>query len=166
MASTKKVQNTHIAEQLPRLHAAMMEIVAFVNRPQVDEVMIREAGISLERALFPLLMGIGRLGPMGIVDLAERMGRDYTTVSRQVAKLESLELVTRQAGATDRRVRLAVIAPKGKAMADAVDAARHRLGVAIFSEWDDGELDDLIRLMRKFADGLKVAPGGSADESG
>jgi predicted transcriptional regulator len=30
---------------------------------------------------------VARLGPIGVVDFADRAGRDYTTVSRQVAKL-------------------------------------------------------------------------------
>jgi DNA-binding MarR family transcriptional regulator len=159
MASTGKVKNTHISAQLRRLHGALMEIVSFINRPQVDEVLIREAGISLERALFPLLVRIERSGPIGVVELADRAGRDYTTVSRQVAKLESLDLVTRRNGATDRRVREVVIASKGKTMTDAVDAARDRLGRAIFKTWEAEEIDDLVRLTRKFADALKDRSG-------
>jgi DNA-binding MarR family transcriptional regulator len=82
--------------------------------------MVREAGISLDRALFPLFVMVERLGPIGVVDLADRVGRDYTTVSRQIAKLESLGLVDRQGSAADRRVREATITPKGKAMTNLV----------------------------------------------
>jgi DNA-binding MarR family transcriptional regulator len=155
MPSSKKVQTTHISSQLRRLHGAMLDIVAVMNRPQMDETMIREAAIPLDRALFPLLVVIERFGPIGVVDLADRVGRDYTTVSRQVAKLESLELVERRAGAKDRRVSEAVIAPKGQAMTDAVDAARDRIGRTIFETWDAQDVDALVRLMRKFADALQ-----------
>ena len=158
MASTKKVQTTHIGAQLRQLHAALLDIVAVMNRPQRDEVLIKAAGIRLDRALFPLLVLIERFGPIGVVELADRVGRDYTTVSRQVAKLESLGLVGRQAAAGDRRVRAAVIAPKGKAMTDAVDAARDRIGRAIFRSWDKDDIDDLVRLMRRFADAVRDGP--------
>ena len=158
MGSRENVQNTHISDQLRRLHGAVLDIVAVINRPARDEVLIREAGIPLDRALFPLLVCIERFGPIGVVDLADRVGRDYTTVSRQVAKLESLDLVERQAGAADRRVREAVIAPKGKAMTDAVDAARDRMGRAIFATWEADEVDALVRLMRKFADAVGNEP--------
>lgn len=158
MASTKKVQTTHIGAQLRQLHAALLDIVAVMNRPQRDEVLIKAAGIRLDRALFPLLVLIERFGPIGVVELADRVGRDYTTVSRQVAKLESLGLVGRQAAAADRRVRAAVIAPKGKAMTDAVDAARDRIGRAIFRSWDKDDIDDLVRLMRRFADAVRDGP--------
>lgn len=159
--STKNVQNTHINTRIRELHGALVEIVGVMNRPQRDEAMVREAGISLEGALFPLLVLVERLGPIGVVELADRVGRDYTTVSRQVAKLESLALVDRQANANDRRVRETVITEKGKVMTDRIDEARERLGQAIFATWDDQDVDDLVRLMRRFADELKG--DGSAD---
>jgi DNA-binding MarR family transcriptional regulator len=154
MASTKKVQNTHISKQVRELHGALIEIASLMNRPQRDEQMVREAGIALDRALFPLLVGIERLAPIGIVELADRAGRDYTTVSRQVAKLESLGLVERKQSAADRRVNEAVVTPKGKAMTDKIDAARERMALAVFASWDPEEIDDLVRLMRKFADAM------------
>jgi len=155
MPSTKKVQNTHISRQIRALHAAVLDIVSLMNRPQRDETLIKAAGIPLDRALFPLLVGIERFGPIGVVELADRAGRDYTTVSRQVAKLESLGLVERRGNASDRRVREAVVTPRGKAMTDRVDAARERIGRAIFATWDAQEIDDLVRLMRKFADAMQ-----------
>ena len=154
MASRKRVQNTHIREQIRALHEALIDIVSVMNRPQRDAMMIREAGISLDRALFPLLVVIERRGPIGVVDLADRVGRDYTTVSRQIAKLESLGLVERQAAAADRRVSQAAVTAKGKAMTVAVDKARERLGRAIFATWDERDVTELVRLTRKFADAV------------
>ena len=151
MPSKKNVQHAHISRQIRSLHGSLLSIASAMNRPQRDEAMVRAAGISLDRALFPLLVGIERSGPIGVVDLADRVGRDYTTVSRQVAKLESLGLVSRQAGDHDRRVRHAVITPKGKVMTDAVDAARERMGRAIFANWEKQDVADLVRLMQKFA---------------
>jgi len=154
MVSRNKVQNTHIGIQLRELHRAVLDIVSVMNRPQRDEALIRAAGIPLDRALFPLIVGIERFGPIGVVDLADRVGRDYTTVSRQVAKLEDLGLVERQESNADRRVREAVVTRKGKAMTDLVDAARERIGRGIFETWEAHEIDELVRLMRKFADAL------------
>lgn len=153
--STKSVQNAHMSAQLRDLHGSLVEIVGVMNRPQRDEAMVREAGISLDRALFPLLVLVERLGPIGVVELADRVGRDYTTVSRQVAKLESLGLILRKESAVDRRVRESVITEKGKAMTDRVDDARERMGVSIFSTWEEGDFENLVRLMRKFAEDIK-----------
>lgn len=156
------MQNTHINEQIRALHSSMIDIVSFMNRSQVDEVLIRKAGIRLDRALFPLLVGIERVGPIGIVELAERAGRDYTTVSRQVGKLEEQGLVERRAQPADKRVREAMITPKGKVMIDAVDAAREQIGRQVLENWEPAEVETLIRLMRKLADALQAHETQSA----
>jgi DNA-binding MarR family transcriptional regulator len=158
MPSRKNVQNTRISHQVRALHAALLDIVSLMNQPQRDETLIKAAGIPLDRALFPLLVGIERFGPIGVVEMADRVGRYYTTVSRQVAKLVSLGLIERRGNATDRRVREAVVTPKGKAMTDRVDAAREKIGRTVFATWDGQEIDDLVRLMRKFADAMTEAP--------
>ena len=102
MPSTKKVQNTHISIKLRELHGAVLDIVSAMNRPQRDDVLIKAAGIPLDRALFPLLVSVERFGPIGIVELADRVGRDYTTVSRQIAATLLRDLrVHRQHGASD-----------------------------------------------------------------
>lgn len=157
MTSIENVQIAHNL-QIRTLHAALLDIMAAMNRPQRDEAMVRAAGIPLDRALFPLLVGIERFGPIGVVDLADRIGRDYTTVSRQVAKLDELGLVRRQAGAKDGRIREAVVTPQGKAMTDAVDAARERLGRAIFADWEPRDVAELVRLMSKFAEAITALP--------
>lgn len=155
MTSTKSVQNTHISTYLREMHGALLDIISVMNEPQRDEVLLKEAGVTLDRALFPLMVGVQRFGPIGVVDLANRTGRDHTTVSRQLAKLESLGLVERQLSSTDRRVRKVVVTPEGKAMNDHFDAARQRLGLAVFDTWEEGELETLARLMIKFAAAIK-----------
>lgn len=154
--STINVQSAHIQQNLPELHRSLIDIVSEMNRPERDEQMLAAAGLSLERALFPLLVLVERLGPIGVVDLASRVGRDYTTVSRQVARLDELGLVTRRAGAADKRVREALITPEGKTATDAVDAARERMALALFTDWSRQDFDDLGRLLRMLADGLNA----------
>ncbi|EJL5626239.1 winged helix-turn-helix transcriptional regulator [Salmonella enterica] len=154
MSENKNVQDTHISEQMKTLHGALIRIVSALNQPRNDEKLIEDAGIQLDRALFSILISIERLGPIGVVELAERAGRDYTTVSRQVAKLEKLGLVRRQHNAVDRRIREAVISPTGKAMTERIDAAREQMGNVIFKGWSQDELDIFVRLMQKFADAM------------
>jgi len=158
--STIKVQNTHISRLLPQLHRSLIDIVGVMNQPERDAALLEMAGLTLERALFPLLVLIERLGPIGVVELAGRVGRDYTTVSRQVARLEVLGLVSRRPGQADRRVREAVITPQGKLATDALDSARERMAQALFKTWSQSDFDELVRLMRMLADELHDAPTG------
>lgn len=158
MPSSRNVQNARIADQIRDLHRSMLDIVGVMNSPQRDETMVREAGIPLDRALFPLLVRVERYGPIGVVDLADRTGRDHSTVSRQVGKLEQLGLVARQRGGADRRVREVAITPAGKAMTDRVEAARDQLGRVVFAAWPPEDVAELVRLVRKLADALLEPP--------
>jgi DNA-binding MarR family transcriptional regulator len=157
--SSKNVQNTHIAGMLPELHRSLIDIVSEMNRPERDALMLEKAGLTFERALFPLLVLVERLGPIGVVDLASRVGRDYTTVSRQVARLEELGLVARTANERDRRIKEAVITPQGKRATDAVDRARERSALELFRDWEVGDFDQLVRVMRMLADRLTKRDG-------
>ena len=138
-------------DDLRQLHGALMDLVGVLNRPEPDARLLREAGVKLDRALFPLLVRVGARGPIGVVELADLAGRDHSTVSRQVAKLESLGLVERRPGA-DKRVREAVITEAGRAMTDALDAARGRLQGPVLAGWNPQDRKDLVRLVRKLAD--------------
>src|SRR5271155_3941818 len=161
--SRKKVQNTHIPGVMRQLHGAMIDLVGVINRPQGDTILLREAGLALDRALFPLLVVIERRGPIGVGELADRVGRDYTTVSRQVAKLESLGLVARRTSPADRRVNEAVVTDKGRAMTDVIDAARERLVGSILAPWSDQDLEDLTRLLRRFADDMTAGTSNTGE---
>jgi len=160
----KSVQNTHNNADFDDLHNALLMIVATFNRPQRDELLIKASSIQLDRALFPLLIQIGRFGPIGVVELAERVGRDYTTVSRQVAKLEELALAQRQKNAKDKRINEAVITAAGKAMTDKIDAARAQIYQTVFAHWQSEERDELARLLQKFVgDFTAIDRGTTAD---
>ena len=138
--------------ELTQLREALLDINGILNRPQPDAALIALAGVDLDRALFPLLVRIERRGPLGIGELAELAGRDYTTVSRQVAKLESLGLVGRQVNAQDARVKEAVATQQGRAMARALDGAREKIFASVLADWDKQDVADLARLMRMLAD--------------
>ncbi|GBQ86530.1 MarR family winged helix-turn-helix transcriptional regulator [Gluconobacter albidus] len=148
------MKNTHDSKVLQELHSALIDLVDEINRPRRDDRLIEEAGLPLDRALFPLLARVGRYGPIGVVELADRTGRDHTTVSRQMAKLESLGLIERQPSIKDRRVREAVVSTRGREMIAVLNRARERLANRILASWTDDDLDQLGKLLRRFADDL------------
>jgi DNA-binding MarR family transcriptional regulator len=145
-------------KEIRQLHHTLVDLVGLMNRPQRDSALLHEAGVSLDRALFPLLIGIEGKGPIGVVELSGLVGRDYTTVSRQIAKLDGLGLIKRHRSKTDNRVREAGITAKGKEMTSAIDAARERMATILFAKWSKRDLQDLARLMRRFADDFQSLP--------
>jgi len=143
-----------LSSQFDRLHRATLDLVGVMNGPQRDLAILGEAGLTLDRTLFPLLVLVDRIGPVGTVALADHVGREYTTVSRQLDRLEGLGLIERRVSSFDRRVREAIVTPAGKTMIQAIDAARARLMHAAFADWRREDIDALAMLMRRFADAL------------
>src|ERR1700758_1797763 len=88
------------------VHAVLLQIHGYMNRPDIDQAFLARAGVKLDRALFPLLTRIGLAHPISVVELASLVGRDHSVVSRQVAKLVGLGLVDRRPAKGDQRVRL------------------------------------------------------------
>jgi DNA-binding MarR family transcriptional regulator len=135
-----------------QLREALLDLTGALTRPQPDAALIALAGVDLERALFPLLVRVERRGPLAIGELAELCGRDYSTISRQISKLENLGLVNRVADAGDARVTRAEITDKGRTITGALDRAREKLMSSLLAAWDKKDVAELARLLRRFAD--------------
>ena len=90
------MQDAHNGYDITDFHGALLDIISVMNQPVRDEQILQAAGVQLEQMLFPLLVAVGRYGPVGVVELADHLGRDYTTVSRQVKKLEAQGLACKQ----------------------------------------------------------------------
>jgi DNA-binding MarR family transcriptional regulator len=146
-----KVHNTR---NMDDLGASLVDLLSFLSSPRRDDALLREAGVSLDRALFPLLVRLGARGPLGVAQLADQVGRDHTTVSRQLAKLESLDLVERCETGADRRRRAARLTPGGVKIVQAITLARRRLLSAALAEWSEADRAALAGLNRRFADAL------------
>lgn len=145
------MQNTRNVDMLA---SSLLDLIGLLNSPQRDDVLLREAGVDLDRALFPLLVALGRRGPLAVAELAGLVGRDHTTVSRQLAKLESLHLIARVAGEDDRRRRAAQLTRKGKKIVQAITQARRRLLSKALAGWSEADRTVLAKLNRRFADSL------------
>jgi DNA-binding MarR family transcriptional regulator len=155
MRNAVKMQNTR---KLDDLGSALVDLIGLLNSPQRDEALLREAGVSLDRALFPLLVALGRRGALGVAQLADLVGRDHTTVSRQLAKLESLNLVARPENDADRRRRTAQLTDKGAQIVRAITDARRRLLSRALADWSETDRATLAVLIRRFADAVNGIP--------
>ena len=164
MPSRNNVQNARKLELFRRLHLSLIEVVSAMNRAQNDHALLDEAGVKLDRALLPLLVGIGRLGPISVGELADRAGRDYTTVSRQLKKLSELSLIQRTSNPDDQRVSVAELTDDGRRVTRTIDGARNRLAAAALSEWSESDLDQLVSLLERFTTTLTTGPSGQGPE--
>jgi DNA-binding MarR family transcriptional regulator len=146
-----KVQNTR---NLEMLGSSIVDLISFLSSPQRDDALLDEAKVNIDRALFPLLVRLGKHGTLSVAELADQVGRDHTTVSRQLAKLESLDLIDRHESPTDRRRSAARLTGDGKEIVRAITLARRRLLSGALANWSEADAAALARLIRRFADTL------------
>lgn len=151
-------------QNIRQFYDALFDIIGLMNQPQRDNTLLQTAGVSLDRALFPLLVVIGRRNAVGIMELAGLIGRDHTTVSRQVATLGRLGLVTRHAGTSDGRERKVVATQEGLTIVHALDIARERLVQPILAQWEEQDWKTFVSLLRRFADDALALPTNEKDE--
>jgi DNA-binding MarR family transcriptional regulator len=140
--------------------SALIELTGLLNSPRQDEVLLGAAGVSLDRALFPLLVRLGASSAMSVALLAEQAGRDPSTVSRQIAKLEQLGLVRRSSARKDMRVRAAAITRAGTQVVAAITSARRQLLGELIRDWSTAEQRMFPLLLQKFADAMKAGWDG------
>ena len=141
-------------DPLDDLVGALVALTGAINNPRQDDVLLREAGVSLDRALFPLVVRLDALGPMSVAELAEHAGRDHMTISRQLVVLEREGQVERPAHPTDARVRHAALTASGRRLAKRIAHARRRLLGELLATWKTTERESLTRLARKMADDM------------
>ena len=147
----------HDTHNYDALATALLDLVGLLNSPRQDDILLNEARVPMDRALFPLLVRIGAAGSLSVAELADQVGRDHSTISRQTAKLENLGLIRRQQGVRDQRVREAVITDEGRRTVRAITAARRRLLGKLLANWSQEDRDALARLNRKLADAMSKA---------
>jgi DNA-binding MarR family transcriptional regulator len=138
-------------DPLRTLHEALLQIVSVLNRPQGDNVILTRAGVSLDTALFPLLVRVAMQRNLTIGALADQVGRDYSTVSRQITRLQDLGLVDSEPSETDRRQRVLSVTAAGKNTLKKIDRARNSVMSEALDGWSQDEITELARMTTRLA---------------
>lgn len=138
------------------LFHSLFEIVTFFNRPKQDKILLKKAGIEIDTALFPIVVRVSLQKKIGIVELADQLGRDHSTVSRQVDKLEVLEFVMSDVAKSDSRVREIRLSEKGRKTIIAITKARRSMMKDTLASWSEAELGTLQDSLRHLANDLTI----------
>lgn len=131
------------------IHRLLIGVSDIINRLDVDARLLTASDVKLDRALFPLLSRLAMHEPLNTVDLANLVGRDHSTVSRQVAKLEDEGLVERVAVPTDKRARFLKTTAAGQRLLAQIASVRRRWMEEHFSDWSKDDLAQLNLLMTR-----------------
>jgi DNA-binding MarR family transcriptional regulator len=115
----------------------------------ISNQLSREVHPDMEPAAYGLLSVIRKEGTIRLTDLAINIGVGKPSVSRQIAFLEGLGLVSKEADPMDGRAQSIRLTPKGEEKMHEVQDARRQVFRERLGEWPLGDLQELARYMAK-----------------
>jgi len=134
---------------------ALIDLVGMINRPDRDKKMIANAGVNLEEAAFRVFVGIAHLQPTSVGDLAAGMGKNYSSVSRQIDKLETAGLVHTYPSSSDSRIRVSELTAYGEEINAMISATRERHMREALADWTMAEKTGLLSNLRRLFEAMQ-----------
>ncbi|WP_235780427.1 MarR family winged helix-turn-helix transcriptional regulator [Sinomonas notoginsengisoli] len=114
----------------------------------------RELHPDLDPAAYGLLTILHGGGAQRVTDLAATVGVGKPTVSRQVALLEEIGLVAKEADPHDRRAQQVALTPTGLKHVEELKGRRHEFFAERLASWETAELADLALYLRRLNEAL------------
>ncbi|WP_289976873.1 MarR family transcriptional regulator [Lactobacillus sp. UCMA15818] len=111
-------------KKIQELYVEALKLVTFFNRPENDKFLIESNNINLDFKLFPLFVAISKLQPTTVQKLSSFSGRPHSTISRQVQRLESAELINTTVNTEDSRSHFIKLSFTGEMLSDKIKKAR------------------------------------------
>jgi DNA-binding MarR family transcriptional regulator len=107
--------------------------------------------LTLDRASYSVLFRLEE-GPARLSALAQKVGVDISTLSRQVHHLEASGLVGRTVVEEDRRAALLAVTDKGRDLVRRIRAAKRAAITEMLEDWTTEERTELGRVLGRLAD--------------
>ena len=136
-----------MADQLGRQQRGLHALKAQLARGETD----------VERAMHVVLFVLADTGPLRVSALADRLGTDPSTTSRQTGELVKRELLQRLPDPDDRRACLLAVTSAGHDVVAAMKERRHERLARAVETFSDEEIVTFTDLISRFADGLEQA---------
>ena len=145
------VEPTEASSDLTEIERGLRTIVRWGNLPRVREQFTAAAGMELDRAGYSVLFRLEE-GPARLSDLAQKVGVDLSTLSRQVHHLEAAGLVGRSVMEEDRRSALLSVTDEGHNFVHRIRAAKRAVLTEMLQHWTPEERAELGRALGRLAD--------------
>ncbi|HEY0222297.1 MarR family winged helix-turn-helix transcriptional regulator [Lactovum miscens] len=115
-----------------QIFESLIAIVDFFNDPEQDEILLTKAGAAYDKNRLPIIVRVGRQNSLNVGELAKQLGKNHSSVSRQVDKLEAKGLLFSLTDSSDKRVHRVSLTPIGQALYQEINEARFELFDELF----------------------------------
>lgn len=129
---------------------ALFEIVTFFNQPQQDRHLLQQADVPLEPAALPIVVRVGHQPGISIGQLADQIGRNHSSVSRQVDKLMTAGWI-KEAERRDKRVRQVTLTSQGQRGLMQIKLAREAAFREKLADYSNTDRAELARVLQQLA---------------
>ena len=142
--------------------ACANELMSFVRViKKLGQISPIEDGPALERPALILLYVMAEHGPARPSALADQVQVDLSTVSRQLAALESAGWVARERDPEDRRAFLVRVTAEGSRVLGCNLAARRTQLAKLLTDWTEAERHEFARLLGSLNNKLETRAAAS-----
>ncbi|HCM85188.1 MULTISPECIES: MarR family transcriptional regulator [Enterococcus] len=136
---------------------SLFQIVNFFNDPRHDTTLLKKAGIKDDKNLLPIIVRVGVSQTISIGDLANQLGKNHSSTSRQIDKFEKQGLLVSSYNDNDRRIRQVALTEKGTEILQLIERTRYELLDDIFSQITEDELKGIANSLNLLATTLTRA---------
>jgi len=133
---------------------ALFEIVTFFNHPQQDRYLLRQAQVQLDPAALPNVVRVGRQPAISVGELAAQIGRNHSSISRQVDKLMAAGWLL-ETERSDQRVRRLTLSEAGQRGLLRVKLAREAAFKRRLAEYSLDDRAALLATLKRLAETLR-----------
>jgi DNA-binding MarR family transcriptional regulator len=159
MVTAVSAHRTLTDPAIATIEEAVVLIVREATLARVQERFVAQSGVALERAAYGVLREVAERGPVRLTELANLLGLDLSTVSRQVKGLESAALLVRDIDPADGRAVCVTLSDTGIEALGRLRDARHRFFSELLADWPAEDRDRLAPLLERLAHEFRVLGG-------
>ncbi|WP_329251479.1 MarR family transcriptional regulator [Streptomyces sp. NBC_01478] len=145
----------------------LLQLRTLLNRGQLYEQAVQEAGVALDRPAMTILVILDAAErPLRVGEIATRMQVVGPHVTRHLNSLEKRSIIKRVPDPEDQRARLIALTPSGQRIVQQYTAIVNGWFTAALAQWPDHDRTELIRLLTRLTGDLTtqfdaVAAGGT-----
>ena len=133
------------------LNAALERVIRRASLTRVHQHVRAATGVKLDRSSYWLASWLAEADSLRVSELADLLGTDLSTVSRQVQAAERAGLVQRQPDPQDGRASRVRLTRHGRAALERVRAAQQADILKAIEAWSPAEQRRFAQLMDRFA---------------
>lgn len=149
-------------DPIARIEAGLIALLRRANDPRGNRRINQRAGVDIERSGSVMLARIEELEPVRLCELADLVGIDTSTASRQVGRLVDAGYVGRRNDPDDGRAMAHHLTPSGREIRQCLKRARREWFEEAVADFSSRERDQFADLLSRFVNRMDAIQIGRA----